>query len=279
MLTIDGKRPFITLDPFLDIEGFLKLKDEFSFLMASCINESRAGVWSGGGHSPDTHHNIFHEKNLLYYVNHRAQIERRTNPDLDIKLKYFEDRNDKAGLARFYKLKYQAFDPYVLLNLRTTTSGVYSSDARFTREQWDSYKWLDIVDKFPKIKKFITSLPLDEIGAVTVFYNDHYIPLGYHRDYNYFPLEKGDSPKSFPHRQEFIWLRFDLDRSFNILDIDEKGTVINSVPVEGHAAYFHHHNWHGNFEPITYSSLTLKVEGKFSDELRKQMGIDHLDVY
>lgn len=277
MYTINGS-PYITLDNFIDIKRFLELEDEFNFIINSNWNYVRTGIWSAGGHDPDNLNNIYHEKDLLYFVHERAKKERLTNPDLDLKVRYFEERNDKAGLARFYKLKYKAIDPYCLLNLRTTTSGVYSSDARFTREQWDSYKWVDIVDKFPKIKNFITGLPLDEIGAVTIFYNEHYVPLGYHRDLNYFPLEFGNNPNTFPHRQEFIWLRFNLDRPFYLYDIEDN-KITNTIPVQGHSAFFHHHNWHGNFNANPYASLTVKVEGKFSDTLRTQMGIDHLNVY
>jgi len=277
MLKLLNNQPYITLDPFIDIQGFLDLHDEFNFIIASNQDKIRTGIWSAGGHSPG-HNKIFHENDLLYYVHQRAQLERQTNKDLHKKLTYFEEKNDRAGLAKFYKVKYNAMDPYNILNLRTTTKDVYSSDAHFTKEDWKCYSWIDLIDSYPKIKVWIESLPLDELGIVTIFYNEHYVPLGYHRDFNYFPLEKGDQTASYPHRQEFIWLRFNLDRQFCLFDIEDD-KIIETIDVKGYSAFFNHHNWHGNFQPISYSSLTVKVEGKFSNELRKQLGIHNLEYY
>ena len=156
---------------------------------------------------------------------------------------------------------------------------VYASDAHFTDADWELYKWTDLIDSFPRIKSWIDRLPLERLGIITIFYNEHYVPLGYHRDTNYFPLEKGNNAESFPHRQEFIWLRFDLDRTFCLFDINDMGLIANTVYVEGHSAFFNHHNWHGNFEPMDKSSLTVKIEGRFSAELRKKLGIDDLEYY
>lgn len=278
MLNLNGK-PFLSLDPFIDIPGFLDLEDEFNFMFCSNLDKIRNGIWSAGGHSPDFPYSIFHERDLLYYVNERAKVDRKSDPDLDSKIRHFEERNDRAGLSRFYKLKYGAMDPYSILNLRTTTKNVYASDAHFTDEDWDLYKWTDLIDSFPRIKSWIDRLPLERLGIITIFYNEHYVPLGYHRDTNYFPLEKGNNAESFPHRQEFIWLRFDLDRTFCLFDINDMGLIANTVYVEGHSAFFNHHNWHGNFEPMNKSSLTVKIEGRFSAELRKKLGIDDLEYY
>lgn len=278
MLTLNDK-PFVTLDPYIDLEGFLKLEDEFNFMFCSNLDKIRNGIWSAGGHSPDFPYSIFHERDLLYYVNQRALADRKSDPELDAKIKYFEDRNDRAGLSRFYKLKYGAMDPYSILNLRTTTKNVYASDAHFTDEDWELYKWTDLIDSFPKIKEWIDQLPLEKLGIITIFYNEHYVPLGYHRDTNYFPLEKGNNSESFSHRQEFIWLRFDLGRKFCLFDINDAGQLANTVHVQGHSAFFNHHNWHGNFEPMDHSSLTVKIEGRFSADLRRNLGIDNLEYY
>ena len=281
MLTLNGK-PYITLDSYLDINRLLGLREEWEFLVATRWDQIRTGVWNAGGHAPEDIYDgpeVFKERGLLYYAYERANRDRETDATLDQHLKYFEERKDQFGLGRFLKLKYQAFDPYNILNLRKTTSNHYAADAyNFTDEDWATYHWVDYIDQHTKIKEFVESLPFTRLGIVTVFYNEHYIPLGHHRDFNYFPRERGNKPETFPHRQELIWWRFDLERPFYLFDI-EKGVVKEQVPVEGYSAFFNHHNWHGNFEPYPNTTITVKVEGEFTDDFRKQIGIDNLEYY
>lgn len=285
MLLTINKNPYITLDNYLNIDKMLSLKSEWEFLITSKRQHIRTGVWNAGGHAPEDIYDapaVHREKGLLYYVYRQADEERKHDSKLDKYLKHFEDTNDKYGLAMFLKLRYQAFDPYHVLNIRKTTGPFYAADAySFTEDDWEKYYWEDYVDEFPNLKNFILNdLPLDKIGVVTVFYNEHYIPLGYHRDFNYFPFEKGNKPETFPHRQELIWFRFDLERPFYVYDIDEKsGTVNQSIPIQGYSAFFNHHNWHGNFEPYPKSSITVKVEGRFTPEFRKQIGVNNLEYY
>ena len=283
-------QPFITLDKYLNIDKLLSLKNEFEFLLASSWHDVRVGVWQSGGHSPadikkiqtGEYKSAHRENDWLYFVTDRANQERLTDLELDKHLKYFEEKQDRQGLTSYFKLRYKSFDPYNILNVRKTTSGNYATDSLlFTDKDWKTYNWADyFVRDFPQLKEFIESLPLVNIGVVTIFYNEHYVPLGHHRDCNYNPKERGDFPDTFPHRQEFIWFRFDLDRPFNLYDFDLKtGEVNECVPVQGYSAFFNHHNWHGCHEPFKNSSITLKVEGQFADEFRKQIGIDHIEQY
>jgi len=283
MLTIN-KAPYITLDNYLDIDKLLNLEDEFNFLICKSWDKIRTGVWNAGGHAPDDIVNfpsVFRERDLLYYSYGKAKVDRLSDISLDRYLKHFEETSDRHGLSRFLKLKYQSFDPYNILNLRKTTSNVYAADAySFTDADWDTYSWVDYIDEHPMIKKFILDLPFDRIGIVTVFYNEHFVPLGHHRDLNYFPYEKGNAAETFPHRQELIWFRFDLSRPFNLFDINiNTGKILEKVPVQGYSVFFNHHNWHGNFDPYPYSSITVKVEGRFTSEFRKMIGIDNLKYY
>lgn len=276
MLTINGK-PFITLDSHIDLKKILDLKDDFHFLFSSLQKKARTGTFHIGGFDPDNIPNIFHEKDMLYHVYKKANEERKTDTDLDTKLSHFEESGDNAGLVRYLKLRYKAYDPYHMLQIRTTERKLYSADAlSFTDEDWDSYYWIDGVDD--KITQALESLPFKKLGTVTFFMNEHYMPLGYHRDYNYLPDENGNKPKTFPHRQEMIWMRFDLDRPFYLIDI-EGNAVKQEVAIEGYSAFYNHHNWHGNFTGIPFCSLTMKLEGAFTDEFRKKIGVDNLQYY
>lgn len=284
MLTIN-QQPYISLDNYIDVEKMLSFRHDWEFLLTSRWKDIRTGVWNAGGHSPDHYYNfpeIFREKGLLYYIYRRVNEERKTDKILDKHVKHFEDTKDQHGLSRYLKLRYQAFDPYNVLNIRKTTGPYYAADSYwFTDDDWSKYEWCDYMEDYPHIKDFITNgLPMDRIGVVTVFWNEHFIPQGFHRDYNYFPYEKGDKPDTFPHRQELIWFRFDLDRPFHLYDLDiSNGKVLKEIPVEGYSAFFNHHQWHGSFDNYPNTSMTVKVEGRFTDEFRKKIGIDNLEYY
>jgi hypothetical protein len=65
-----------------------------------------------------------------------------------------------------------------------------------------------------------------------------------------------------------------------LFDLDEKtGEVLQTVPVEGYSAFFNHHNWHGNFVGHPNSSITVKVEGRFTPEFRELIGVNNLEYY
>jgi hypothetical protein len=284
MKTINGK-PFITLDDHIDVEKMLSFKHDWEFLLCSHWQNIRTGVWNAGGHSPEDYYSapeIFREKGLLYYIYRQVNEDRKTDPDLDKHVRYFEETKDQHGLSRYLKLRYRAFDPYNVLNVRKTTGPYYAADSyTFTDDDWKTYHWCDYMKDYPHLVNYIENeLPMDRIGVVTIFWNEHFIPQGFHRDYNYFPYEMGNKPESFPHRQELIWFRFDLSRPFYIFDLDiPNGKVLNQYPMDGYTAFFNHHQWHGSFDNYPETSITVKVEGKFTDEFREKIGIGHLSYY
>lgn len=277
-------RSYICLDQFIDIDKHLSLRHQWEFITASKIGESKTGVWNCGGHDPAVVFNnpeIFKERNILYYSLLQANKDRKTDHELDKHLSYFEDTNDKVGLGRYLKVRYKSFDPYNILQLRTSDKSLHAADAyTFTDDDWNSYSWKEWAYDFPDIIKFSEGLPFDRLGVITIFYNEHFVPLGYHRDLSLFPFERNETYENQKHRQELIWMRFDLDRPFYLFDIDSAaGKIKESVPVEGYSAFFNHHNWHGNLNAYGESSITLKFEGKFTDEFRRLIGIDNLEYY
>ena len=284
MKTINGK-PFITLDKHINIEKMLSFRHDWEFLLCSRWQDIRTGVWNAGGHSPEDYYNapeIFREKGLLYYIYRQVKEDRKVDSNLDRHVKHFEDTKDQHGLSRYLKLRYNAFDPYNVLNVRKTTGPYYAADSyTFTDEDWKNYYWCDYMKDYSHLVNFIEKeLPMDRIGVVTIFWNEHFIPQGFHRDYNYFPYEMGNKPDSFPHRQELIWFRFDLSRPFYIFDLDiPNGKVINQYPIDGYSAFFNHHQWHGSFDNYSETSVTVKVEGRFTDEFREKIGLAHLPYY
>lgn len=267
MINQIGNKNFITLDPYLDISSFLSLENEFNFLISSLWDSIRSGIWNAAGHSPEIIHNkpsVFREKDFLYYAYEKANILRQQDKHLNDHLVFFENSSNKVGLEKYLKLRFNAFDPYYILNLTSINNDT------------GQYEFLDILENYPNIKNFFYNLPFESLRRITVFYNEHYVPLGHHRDYNYWPLEHGDSSETLPPSNQFIWLRFDLNRSFYLFDVDlENGKIIQKIPIQGHSAIFNDTNWHGNLDFYEKSTLTVKISGIFTEDFTKKLGISN----
>jgi len=233
-----NQKPFHTLDKYLDIDYFLSLKDEFYFLFAK--NKERAvSSWNAAGIPTDCKWLYLTENPFLYYTLHRNE-----DP-------YFGSFDNKEQLATYLQLKYGSFNPYKILHLND-----YTPEKNI--EPWVTRK----------IQDWILSLPFKKVDSVSLFYNEHYCPSKYHRDFNFLPYEKENNTEPPSTLQDLIWFRFDLDREFFLYDISEDGLIDNSVKVEGHTATFNHYNWHGNTSAYDKASLTVKVEGKFSEDFK-----------
>lgn len=231
-----NQKPYHCLDQYLDVNDFLSLKDEFYVLYAK--NKDRAvSSWNAAGIPTDCDWKYLTKPPFLYYTLH---------DNVDPRISEFDN---KEQLAVYLQLKYGSFNPYKILHLID-----YSPQKNI--EPWVT----------EPIKQWIGSLPFDRVDSVSLFYNDHYCPLKYHRDFNFLPYEKGDNPAVPDKLQDLIWFRFDKDREFYIYDIDQFGNLTYQVPVEGHSATFNHYNWHGNIDAYNKASLTVKVEGKFRED-------------
>lgn len=238
MLLLKNNLVTYTLDPYLDIDKFLSLKDDFYYLYSQNYDLTRE-TWTSGGIDPGE--NYFLDRPSLYYTWHKVK-------DADPMSHVFKDKN---ALAHYYKLKYGCLSPYRVLNLNT---------------------WGEPIRDFvtPVIKDWIGGLPFETLNYGSMFFADHYCPLLYHTDFNLFPIENGqeDMPDQAP---DIIWFRFDLDREFYLYEIDQKGKILESYPAQGYAATFNHFNWHGNMDSYHSASLTMKFEGVFTDEFKKQI--------
>lgn len=225
MLLVKEKN-FINLDTYLDINHFLSLEDDFYRLFSD--NQSQASsTWTSGSIGQDNAWTYLNSNRTLYYYSREKEPQNKT---------YTEE------FAKFLQLKYNAFNPYKILHL-------YSG------------KFREFVPE--SIQKWVEQLPFDQVATVSLFYNERYVPLGYHRDFNYWPVEDGDDQTVPNECTDLIWFRFNTDRRFYLYDIDIDGNITNAVPVTGHSVYFNHYNWHGCTDPSEKTSLTIKVEGKF----------------
>lgn len=240
MLLLNNK-PFITLDNYLDIERFLKLKDEFYYTFCNNLSYSKAS-WNAGGVEVDSEWDYLMRNPYLYHALHNV----KDDPYV-IKLE-----DNKPGLCKYLQLKYNAFNPYTFMHLGEKNKGFHS----FVSDN---------------IQQWGYSLPFERLDLVSVLFNEHYVPLKYHRDFNFFPYEEGDNREVPSDLQDVIWLRFDLTRDLFLYDFDPKGNVIEKAKFEGYSINFNHYNWHGNTEVNDTCTMTIKVEGKFTEEFKEKI--------
>ena len=52
----------------------------------------------------------------------------------------------------------------------------------------------------------------------------------------------------------------------------------NKIYFNTRAAWWNDQDWHGG-EQIMEQSYALRIDGKFTEEFRKKLGIDHLENY
>jgi hypothetical protein len=241
MLKIHGQ-DFISFDHLIDIGGFLGLRDEFFRFFAEHSDRCKH-FWNAAGIPMDNDWPYLQDTPMAYPLYHKLLAQ--GDSEEVARLQSFTSREK---LIRYMQLRWGVFSPYLLLHFSSSSN----SDVTIPKLLRD---WID-------------SLPFEHIELTSFFFTDHYCPLKYHRDYNYFPVEQGDHPEIPDAQHDFIWLRWDLDRGFKLYDISDSGQIIGCVPIEGHSAIFNHYNWHGNTEACERATLTMKIEGRFTESFR-----------
>ncbi len=114
---------------------------------------------------------------------------------------------------------------------------------------------------------------IDRIGRVIFFHCDHNGRAFEHRDLDARNGVLGDHQYT-PHNNEFIHIRYRTKRGFYIWDPDTE----NKYYINANAAFWNDQDWHGGEESkeIEYG---MRIDCKFSNSFREQLGIDHLEHY
>lgn len=255
MINLSNGKPFINLEPYLNVDELLSKKDDFFFFFAKNWTRHSESNTAAGVNYEDKDLPAFEQMKLAYFVLH--EIKKNGTEKEKERVAYFENKNDRYGLMRYLQLQYKVFSPYRTMHLYNYGTGQFKD-------------WVD-----DDIKEWVKQWPFKDIKQISFFYVDHYQPQSFHRDFNYYPFEEG--VKTFEELDaplDVLWFRFDKSRELHLYDVDSQGNVINSVPVEGHIATFNYHDWHGNLKTILpYASLTFNIEGHFTDEFKKKIGL------
>ena len=258
--------PYYNMEEHLDMKTFDDLQPEIMTGFAEARMYAKEGTWMKPGFTFEQMSYIPHWKPMYQALDEFMALD-----DNDpIKLagsKFCKDFNDykmRNKLTRYLKMAMGAYDPYIYYFL-------------WEEGSWDDRtaprKLTEEAAYFPNVVKWVESLVgtvFEDIGRVIFFHCDHDgIPFE-HRDLD----AKHGMNVMMPHRNEFIHIRPNTKKAFYLWDPENK----NKVYLNTRAAWWNDQDWHGG-ERIMEQSYGLRIDGKFTTEFRKKLGIEHLETY
>jgi hypothetical protein len=264
---IDGT-PYFDMEPFLDMSKFDKLQPEIYRGFSEAREFAKEGTWMRPA---------FQFKDLsspVYWKPiYQAIDEFLALPDDDpIKqggidlYRDFHDFRVRNKFTRYVKMAMGAYDPYIYYFL--WDQGDWS-DRTAPRNKTEEAKF------FPNTTKWVESLVdsnvFEYIGRVIFFHREADGIIFEHRDLD---GEKGMQEGYTEHRNEFIHIRPNLKSPFYIWDPEKQ----NKIYINARAAWWNDQDWHGG-DKTMQQTYSLRIDGKFSEEFRKKLGIDHLATY
>lgn len=260
--------PYFDMEKYLDMETFEKLQPEIIHGFATAREYAKEGTWMAPG---------FTFEDMSYTLNwkpiYQALEEFQLLADEDpIKIEGmklmpsdFGDYKQRNIFTRYLKMALGAYDPYIYYFL-------------WEEGSWDDRtaerKLTEEAQYFPKTVKWTEQLIKDNIfehiGRVIFFHCEaDGVPFE-HRDLD----AKNGMNQSFPHNNEFIHIRPNTKKAFYLWDPETK----NKTYLNTRAAWWNDQDWHGG-ERIMEQSYALRIDGKFTEEFRKTLGIDKLESY
>lgn len=263
-----NSKPYFDLEQYLDMATFDKLQPEIMTGFALARHYAKEGTWMAPG---------FTFENMSYKLNwkpiYQALEEFKMLPDDDpvkiegmkIMPKDFKNYQERNVFTRYLKMAMGAYDPYIYYFL--WEEGDWN-DRPGERQMTDESKY------FPNVVNWVLKLKEDRIfesiGRVIFFHCEaDGIPFE-HRDLD----ARNGMNVVMPHRNEFIHIRPNTKKAFYLWDPENK----NKTYLNTRAAWWNDVDWHGG-ERIMEQSYSLRIDGKFTEEFRKVLGIDHLESY
>lgn len=266
LLGINGQ-PYFDMSSYLDMQEFDRLQPEIYRGFAEAREFAKEGTWMKPG---------FTFKDMSYQLYwkpiYQAMDEFMELPVDDpvykngIELyKDFKNYKQRNKFTRYLKMAMGAYDPYIYYFL-------------WEEGSWDDRtaprKLTEEAQHFPNVVKWVESLIdkdiFEHIGRVIFFHCDHGGVPFEHRDLD----AKNGMDQTFPHRNEFIHIRPNTKKAFYLWDPETK----NKTYINSRAAWWNDQDWHGG-EVIMEQSYSLRIDGKFTDKFRQQLGISHLEHY
>lgn len=253
-----NSQPYINLEPFLDIDGFSNLHYKICKGIVMSEYKKEGNIVKMGGW--DNQYELTWKPIAFAIDEYEALPYDHEIRKLGRELGEWDNRDQ---FVLFLKLTLGAYDPYQFIFLKTEDGGW---ESRFEEKEWTPD-----AKHFPELKQWLEQLVpsvFTHLGRVIMFKAEHDCIMPMHRDLIY-PNETD----YFDHRHEFIHLRPNLDKPFYIWDGAD-----NKILTEHRAIFFNDQDWHAGGR-TNKQSYSIRVDGVFSEEFRKQIGIDHLSAY
>lgn len=270
MKGIDNK-PYLILDPYLDIEGFKNLHPEICRGFALARDYAKEGTWMSPG---------FDQKQGSYKWNWKPiykALEEYNSLSADHPIKIegqkifptdFSDYKQRNIFTRYLKAVIGANDPYIYYFL--WNEGDWNVRNSKRQKTYESKFFPGVIDWVENLQK---NNIIDRIGRVIFFLCDHNGKAFEHRDLD---AKNGVFENNYytPHNNEFIHIRYRTKRGFYIWDPDTQ----NKYYVNCHAAFWNDQDWHGGEESLE-QEYGLRIDCKFTSEFKIKLGISHLKKY
>lgn len=261
-------KPYIDLDPFLDIKGFLKLHPEICSGMALAREYAKEGTWMKPGFDFKDMSHIASWKPIF-----QAFEEWQALPDdnpikvegLKIFPQDFKDYKQRNIFVRYLISTMGAHDPYIYYVLKE--EGTNMKD-RGVEERIDTPESTFFPGVMSWINELKTNNIVEHIGRVIFFVSSSSSKPFEHRDLD------ADTHDYTNHNIEFIHIRPDTKRGFYIWDPEYK----RKHYVNSYSCFFNDQDWHGG-EFSMEQEYSLRIDCKFTQEFKERIGIGHLTHY
>lgn len=250
---------------FIDLEKYIDLKQFDSFLPRICkgmATSSHLAVYGLQTYHPGT----VNTDAQGIDVKPLSQVYEYWNklPETD-PLKIAGKDLTYNELTTFLKYSLHAYDHYTLYK-------VLDGDYKHTGVG-------ETGTHFPELVEWVLGLKdagiFKSLYSVTIFALDaNGIPWE-HRDPENPTTETFDPNTEIKYTEitEFIHVKTDNDRPFYMVDPVTK----NRVYINTRVAWWDERDWHGG-EPINRPTYTVRVNGRFTDEFKKEIGVEGYDV-
>ena len=260
--------PYFDLSQYLNMDEFDKLQPEILSGFAMAREFAKEGTWMAPGFTFDNMSYHIHWKPIYKAMEEYMRLPEDNPIVIEGKkifpsdFKNFKERNI---FTRYLKMAMGAYDPYIYYYLWEEGSW---DDRTAPRKLTSEAKYFPNVVKW--VEQTITDGIFENVGRVIFFHCEaDGIPFE-HRDLD----AKNGVDVIAPHRNEFIHIRPNTKKAFYLWDPETKDkTYINT-----RVAWWNDTDWHGG-ERIMEQSYSLRIDGKFSEEFRKKLGINHLEFY
>ena len=262
-----NNQSYFDLEQYLDMKKFDELQPEIIYGFAEAREFAKEGTWMKPGFTFDDMSYKIQWKPIYQAMEEFMELP-KDNPIYQAGIplyKEFKNYKQRNKFTRFLKMAMGAYDPYIYYFL-------------WEEGSWDDRtaprKLTEEAAYFPNVVKWVEQMIPDgifeHIGRVIFFHCEAGgIPFE-HRDLD----AKNGMNQTFPHRNEFIHIRPNTKKAFYVWDPEKK----NKVYLNTRAAWWNDQDWHGG-EPIMEQSYSLRIDGKFTEEFRAKLKIDHLENY